>query len=245
VGLALTALLPQPLKQAIYRWCFRYRIGRNVRIGVSFLDCERLEIEDNARIGHLNVFWGCGPVRLGKSALVGFGNILRGGSQIDLDSYSVVGRLNGINAIPEPDASNPTDPRFLLGHGAIIVSEHRIDFTDRVTIGRRSIIAGRNSSFWTHNRQSTRPISIGDFCYIGSEIRLTPGSALPNRTILGIGAVVTKPFTEEGNLVAGVPAKVVRALNDEDMALLNYKTRPDLPDLPGVDCPALAGDTCL
>ena len=126
---------------------------------------------------------------------------------------------------------------FLIRACAIVMSEHRIDFTDRVIIGRRSIFGGRNSSLWTHNRQHPRPIEIGEFCYIGSEIRMAPGSRISSRSIVGIGAVVTKPFHEELSLIAGVPAQVVRSLEADDLMLVYYKTRPDLPDIAGVDCP--------
>ena len=76
----------------------------------------------------------------------------------------------------------------LFGNGSIITTGHKIDFTDRVDIGRRTIIGGRNSSIWTHNRQRTQPIHIGEFAYVGSEIRMAPGSALPSRCVVGIGA---------------------------------------------------------
>ena len=97
-------------------------------------------------------------------------------------------------------------------------------------IGRRSIIGGRNSSLWTHNRQRTRPITIGSFTYVGSEIRIAPGGTLPSRCIVGIGAVVTGQLTEEERLIAGVPAKALKELSEEDRFLIERRTRPDLPD---------------
>ena len=138
--------------------------------------------------------------------------------------------MNEINSIPDPEVVNPTDPRFLLGAGSIITAGHKIDFTDRVTIGRRSILGGRNSSLWTHNRQRTRPIEIGSFAYIGSEIRIAPGGSLPSKCIVGIGSVITGQLSGEGCLIAGVPAKPVKELSEEDRFLIERKTRNDLPD---------------
>jgi acetyltransferase-like isoleucine patch superfamily enzyme len=157
-------------------------------------------------------------------------NIIRGGDEVSLGRYSELIRLNEVNSIPEPDVVNPTDPRFFLGAGSIITTGHKIDFTDRVDIGRRTIIGGRNSSLWTHNRQRTRPIEIGSFAYIGSEIRIAPGGSLPSRCIVGIGSVVTSELSEEEYLIAGVPAKPVKRLTEEDKFLIERKTRPDLPD---------------
>src|SRR5437660_8831530 len=50
----------------------------------------------------------------------------------------------------------------LFRSGSVVTAGHKIDFTDRVTIGRRTIIGGRNSSLWTHNRQRTLPVEIGE-----------------------------------------------------------------------------------
>ena len=66
-----------------------------------------------------------------------------------------------INSIPDPEVVNPIDPTFILGDGSVVTTGHKIDFTDRVEIGRRVILGGRNSSLWTHNRQRTMPITIG------------------------------------------------------------------------------------
>jgi len=138
--------------------------------------------------------------------------------------------MNEINSIPDPDVVNPVDPRLLVGPGTIITTGHKIDFTDRVEIGRRAILGGRNSSLWTHNRQRTEPISIGDFAYVGSEIRMAPGAAIPARCIVGIGSVVVGKINAEGWLVAGVPAKPIKELSADDRFLVERKTRLDLPD---------------
>jgi carbonic anhydrase/acetyltransferase-like protein (isoleucine patch superfamily) len=65
---------------------------------------------------------------------------------------------------------------------------------------------------------------------MGSEIRMAPGSAIPARSIVGIGSVITAALTEEGKLIAGVPAKAIKELSQEDQFLIERKTRPDLPD---------------
>ncbi len=230
LSLGCIAVLPSFLKRPCYRWFFGYRIGRRVQIGFSIIDARECEIADDSRIGHLNVVIRVSNLKLGDHVKIGFLNIIRGGDQVTLGRYSELMRLNEINSIPEPDTVNPVDPRFTLGNGSIITTGHKIDFTDRVDIGRRTIIGGRNSSIWTHNRQRTQPINIGDFAYVGSEIRMAPGSALPSRCVVGIGAVVIGKIDAEGWMIAGVPAKPIKALTEEDRFLIERKTRPDLPD---------------
>jgi acetyltransferase-like isoleucine patch superfamily enzyme len=228
--LGLFALFPSFLKRSFYRWFFGYKIGKRVRIGLSILDAGECSIEDDVSIGHFNVVTRVGKLTIRDHTRIGHLNIIRGGAEVSLGRYSEIMRLNEINSIPEPDAVNELDPRFVLGDGSIVTTGHKIDFTDRVEIGRRVILGGRNSSLWTHNRQRTLPITIGAKVYIGSEIRMAPGSAIPARSIVGIGSVITAPLAEEGKLIGGVPAKTIKDLSSEDQFLIERKTRPDLPD---------------
>lgn len=228
--LAVIGILPTFLKKPIYRLCFGYRIGKRVRIGVSIIDARQCSIADDVSIGHFNVFTQIQSLTIEDHVRIGHLNIFRGGDEVSLGRYAEVIRLNEINSIPEPDVVNKTDPRFVLGAGSIVTTGHKIDFTDRVEIGRRTIIGGRNSSIWTHNRQRTLPITIGSFAYVGSEIRMAPGSKIPSRSIVGIGAVITSALDGENILIGGVPAKPIKDLSSEDRFLIERKTRLDLPD---------------
>ena len=228
--LGLIAVLPSFLIRPCYRLFFGYRIGKRVQIGFSLVDARDCRIDDDVRIGHLNVIMRVDKLSIGDHVRIGHLNIIRGGDEVRLGRYSEIIRLNEINSIPDPDVVNPTDPRFLLGDGSIITASHKIDFTDRVEIGRRTILGGRNSSLWTHNRQRTRPIKIGSLSYIGSEIRVAPGGVIPSRCIVGIGAVITSELACEGYLIGGLPAKPIKPLTAEDQFLIERKTRPDLPD---------------
>jgi len=228
--LAFFAVLPSFLKRPFYRWFFGYKIGKRVRIGVSIIDAGECSIADDVQIGHFNVVTRVQKLVIKDHVRIGHLNIIRGGAEVNLGRYCEIMRMNEINSIPEPEVVNEIDPVFLLGDGSIVTAGHKIDFTDRVEIGRRVILGGRNSSLWTHNRQRTMPITIGPLVYMGSEIRMAPGSAVPARSIVGIGSVITAALAEEGKLIAGVPAKAVKELSSEDQFLIERKTRPDLPD---------------
>ena len=56
----------------------------------------------------------------------------------------------------------------------------------------------------------TKPIRIGDREYIGS--------------------VITKKLEGEHKLIAGVPAKVLNDLDDDEIFLVETKPRQDMPD---------------
>jgi UDP-3-O-[3-hydroxymyristoyl] glucosamine N-acyltransferase len=229
-ALALVGVLPGLLKRPLYRLCFGYRIARGVRIGLTLLDAGQVELGEGTQIGHLNLITRVERLVTGPQARIGTLNVIRGGELVRVGAYATVMRLNVLNAIPDHDCT--TSPRSVLelADGAVVVSGHRIDFTDRVQIGRNVVLGGRNSSLWTHNRQQTAPIAIGDFCYLGSEVRLAPGARLADRCILGLGSVLTAAVDTPGSLVGGVPARVLRPLTDEDEVLIRRKTRSDIPD---------------
>ncbi|MDQ3743197.1 MAG: hypothetical protein M3444_02330 [Acidobacteriota bacterium] len=229
-ALAFVAVLPGFLKRPLYRWLFGYKIGRRVRLGLSLIDARECEIADDVSVGHLNLVLGVGRLSVGEHARIGFLNVIRGGDEVEIGRWAEILRMNEINSIPDPLVVNPTDPRFHLGDGSIVTAGHKIDFTDRVSIGRRTILGGRNSSLWTHNRQRTRPIEIGELTYVGSEIRVAPGGVIPSRCIVGIGSVITGRLEGEYMLIAGVPARAVKLLSEGDRFLVENKTRPDLPD---------------
>ena len=228
--LAVIGILPGLAKRPLYRLLFGYRIHPRARIGLAILDAREVRIEDGARIGHLNLILQVGSLEMRPRSCIGLLNILRGGERITLGPYSTVMRLNVLNAIPDHDCTTHPVSVLELGAGAFVVSGQRVDFTDRVTIGRNVIIGGRNSSLWTHDRQATAPIVIGDFCYLGSEVRLAPGARLADECVLALGAVLAGVVAEPRSLVAGVPARVVRPLTERDLERLHHKSRADIPD---------------
>ncbi len=228
--LALIGVLPSWLKRSCYRSFFGYKIGKRVRIGWSIIDVQNCVIEADVSIGHFNLIIGVKKLHIGDHTKIGHLNIIRGGDEVTLGRYTEIIRLNEINSIPNPIIVTPAEPKFILGDGSLITTSHKIDFTDRVELGRRVILGGRNSSLWTHNRQQTKPIFIGDYSYIGSEIRIAPGGEIPPKCIVGIGSVITKKIEGEYQLIAGVPAKAIKMLDEDGKFLTEYKTRPDLPD---------------
>ena len=228
--LCLISFLPSAVAKPLLRVFFGYRIGKGVRLGFSIIDAKDCEIGDYVSIGHLNIFTGIAKLSLGEHSRIGALNIFRGGEEISIGRYCDILRLNEINSIPEPDASNELDPRFLMGDGAMIGASHKIDFTDRVEFGKCVILGGRNSSVWTHNRQMTKPVLIGERTYLGSEIRVAPGSEIASRCIVGMGAVISGKFDSEYKLIGGVPAKEIKDLDIDGRILTERKTRNDLPD---------------
>jgi maltose O-acetyltransferase len=57
----------------------------------------------------------------------------------------------------------------------------------------------------------SKPVSIGDDCWIGGGVIICPGVNIGNRCVIGAGAVVTKDIPDD-SLAVGNPAKVIRQI---------------------------------
>jgi acetyltransferase-like isoleucine patch superfamily enzyme len=94
---------------------------------------------------------------------------------------------------------------------AHITNGHLIDATGGFMLGAFSRIAGYGSQFWTHGGQREKSeIIIGEKCYIGSAVRVAQGVTIADNTYVGLGSVVVHNSDEQGVLLAGHPAKVVK-----------------------------------
>ena len=56
----------------------------------------------------------------------------------------------------------------------------------------------------------TKPIKIGNHCWVGEGVKFTKNAQIPDNTIVGIGSVVTRNFLETNTILAGNPAKVIK-----------------------------------
>ena len=62
--------LPQFMKQWIYRHVMGYKIGKNVKIGLSFLGAGNMTIGDDVRIGNFNRFKNIPSVDIGSNTII-------------------------------------------------------------------------------------------------------------------------------------------------------------------------------
>ena len=223
-ALGAVALLPPAWKPAVYGRLFGYRIDPTARLGLTILDADEVEIGRSVTVGHGNLALRVGRLTIGAHTRVGMLNVLRGGDEI------AIGRRNELTSIVGPDPVTVPDPRLTIGDGSVVTDGHRLDFTDRLELGRRVIIGGRASSLWTHNRQRTAPIVVGDGTYVGSECRMAPGSVVPARSIVALGSVISGRLQPDESLIGGVPARVLRELSADERELVARPTRDDLPD---------------
>ncbi len=205
--LALIGLLfPWRIRRLLLVGFMGYEIHPMARIGWSWICPERLEMAAGARIGNLTVCKGLSLLKMGEQ--------------------SYVGNLNWISEFPVGNHAffgEEADRRaeLVLGDHAAITHRHLIDCTNAVRIGRFTTFAGYRSQVLTHSidlqrsRQASRPITIGEYCFVGTNCVLLGGSALPDYSVLGASSVLNKAHTEMHWLYAGNPAQPVKALTGE------------------------------
>lgn len=63
--------------------------------------------------------------------------------------------------------------------------------------------------------QISKPITIGDDCWIGGQAIILPGVNIGSGSVIGAGSVISKDIPEN-SLAVGNPAKVIRKLNIEE-----------------------------
>ena len=124
---------------------------------------------------------------------------------------------------PVHDLRSETDrsPELILEKHAGISSRHLIDCTARVRIGAYATLAGFRSQLITHsidlaaNRQSSEPIEIGEYCFVGTDSVILGGAVLPHHSVLGAKSLLNKKWETPFQLYGGVPAKPLRELSPE------------------------------
>ncbi len=197
-----TMILPWQLRRMILNALLHYKISRGAYIGYSIVMADNVAISEGARIGHLN--------------------IVKGMSNTILEAGAKIGNLNWITGMP---ADNPIFFReepdristIILGEGARIGDRNLFDCSNKVSIGRFSVIEGVRSQFITHSidigpcRQTTRPIDIGDYCVLGTGSIVLKGAVLSAHSWVADGSMLRGQFYEQHLRLGGNPAKPVAA----------------------------------
>lgn len=144
---------------------------------------------------------------------------------IHMRAESRIGRGNWITGFPSGHPRHfahqqERRPELILGEHAAITNRHLIDCTSRVEIGRFTTFAGFQSQILTHSidlsecRQSSAPVTIGEFCFIGTNCVILGGSTLPSYSALAAKSLLNKPFEQNHVLYGGVPARQLKQLSE-------------------------------
>lgn len=204
--LILIIPLPQPVKRWIYRKVFGWAVADSAYVGLSFVYVLHAQLGPHAKIGNFNIIRHLHRLELGEGAEIGSRN------------YITAAPFSSSKAFCR---SEHRDPALILGPYASVTGRHFFDCNDRIEIGGFSIVAGRESCFYTHgidvqtNRQTVAPISIGSYCMIGARCMFVKGAVLPDCSVLGAQSLLHKKMNDPYTLYSGNPARSVKRFDEE------------------------------
>lgn len=203
---ALAAVLPRRLRRFVHVRLLGYRIDPTASVGHAFIDVDRANIGAHATIGHLNA--------------------IRGLEDLHMGAHAHIAHLNWVNAVRRDKGFFEGVDRHLalvLGYNAGITVMHFVDCCARVTLEDRAVIAGYWTQVMTHsfdyrtNRQTAKPITIGERSVVTTRCTVLPGVKVADRCIVAAGSVVHGSLRKPGFLYAGSPARPLKELGPVEL----------------------------
>jgi len=179
--------------------------------------CLGHQVHASARIG-VGLYFNIRKIHLGKYSKIANFNIIRGLQLFSLDDSALIGSFNWFTC-SETLCKSGAPGELRLGSNSAITSRHYVDATGGISIGSFTTIAGVRSIFFTHgidykiNSQVWKPIVIGDYCLLNSNLSVAPGALVSNRNVIGMGSILIGSVPGSENLITGDKARVIRHLD--------------------------------
>lgn len=195
--------LPWTLRRRLLEWCFGYRIDPTARIGLAWVYPEMLTMGPRTTIDHLTVCKGLELVEMEESSFIGRGNWITGFPKGDTRYFA-----------HQPERR----PALVMKRHSAFTNRHIIDCTNTVTVGEYATVAGFATQILTHSidvtlgRQSSEPVSIGAYTFVGTNCVLLGGSVLPDFCVLGAKSLLNKCMVDTHTLYGGVAARPLKTL---------------------------------
>ncbi|MFL3021131.1 MAG: acyltransferase [Candidatus Poriferisodalaceae bacterium] len=193
----------------------RSAVGRTIR-GVSKMLNRTASIGPNDHAARFYKHFGRGSIINWPT-----GNMY-GERWISIGEDTMIGADVTLSAGMVPNQEMMTDPvviigdRCLIGRGSAIVGHYRIDIGDDVFTGMNVYITDQNHGYEDPDTPigiqdpQDDPVVIGDGSWIGSGAVVLPGARIGKHCVVAANSVVRGTFPSH-SVIAGVPAKVVRA----------------------------------
>mgnify|MGYP002801850995 FL=1 len=107
---------------------------------------------------------------------------------------------------------------FLVNYNVTILDIAPVSIGDYVMIGPNTLITTVNHPISPKKRRrhlgQAKPVVIGNDVWIGGGCTILPGVTIGNNVVVAAGAVVTKDVPDNC-IVGGVPAKIIREIEDD------------------------------
>ena len=172
------------LKITLLRNLFGYKIGKNVTIGRSIINCDKVKIGNGVQIGNNNTI-SCKQFIIGADSKIIYSNRFIGNASFSIGENSRIISSHYFDLYNNINIGNNT-----------WISGNNSQFW---THGSMQTKTGKDLS-----------INIKDDVYVGSASRFAPGTKIASFNLIGLGSVVAGNFETENTIIMGNPAKVVK-----------------------------------
>jgi acetyltransferase-like isoleucine patch superfamily enzyme len=118
------------------------------------------------------------------------------------------------------DGEIEIQPRANISFNCVVFSSHRVQIGPETMVAAYCYIMSGGSyeyhrsevSFSAQDGYAKGPTLIGEGCWLGAKVVVLDGVTIGDRTVIGAGAVVTKPLPSDA-VAVGVPAQVVQPVS--------------------------------
>ena len=206
----ITCLVAPPCR--LKNWLLKvmgWQVGRNCRVGFSWVNSKKIRLSDGARIGHANLIM-ADALFLGEKAYVGHLNRVMGPLWLILDAHAGVGNQNTI--VRARRGVSWGRAVFRLGKWSKLTVGHVVDCTRSVIVGDHSTFAGRGSQIWTHGYlhapqgldrfRIDGSIRVGNNVYIGSSCVFNAGVRVSDAITVGAASCIARSLDVPGLYVS-------------------------------------------
>lgn len=165
---------------------------------------------------------------LGRGSRITSFMSLHGAKYIEIGNKCSIGKLAVITAWDNYGSDNYS-PQIVIGDNVIIGTESHITAINLIKIGN-NVLTGKKVTITdnSHGTSTIRsldnspseralfsagPVIIEDNVWIGDKVTILPNVRIGCNAIIGANSVVTKDV-EPNSVVGGIPAKVIKILNE-------------------------------
>lgn len=196
----MSHFFPWVLRRWILNNFYKYEIHKNAHIGFAYIYPKHLVMKEGAQISHFNIAINLDEIVLQKNVLIDRSNWITGFPTRTISKFF--------------QGEKERHSQLFIDQDSVVTKHHHFDCTNLIRIGRFVTIAGCNLQLLTHsvnvytNKQESKSINIGDYCFISTKVIILGGTGLPAQSVLAAGAVLNKDFKNDNSfgLYVGIPA---------------------------------------